>query len=69
MVGTDGCDIWEVDQDPQLLIEGNVGNIYNVAVHPCDPRIFATAAESDEVSKPIPSRPFQETLRVTHGGE
>jgi hypothetical protein len=51
VVGTDGNDIWEVDDSPRLLIEGHVGDVYTVAPHPCDPHTFATACESDEVRR------------------
>lgn len=49
IAGTDGCDIWEVDKDPRILIEGHEEDVCHVAVHPRDPAVFATACASGKV--------------------
>lgn len=49
IAGTDGCDIWEVDRDPRVLVEGHEEDIFHVAVHPTDPAEFATACGSGQV--------------------
>ena len=42
VAGTNQQDIWEVDEDPQILVEGHTGSTDSCAVHPTDPNIFAT---------------------------
>jgi microtubule-associated protein-like 5 len=49
IAGTDGCDIWEVDRDPRVLVEGHEDDVYVCAVHPALPHIFATACSSNRV--------------------
>lgn len=49
IAGTDGCDIWEVDKDPRIIIEGHEDDLHVVAAHPTDPCIFATACGSGKV--------------------
>eukprot|EP00873_Tetraselmis_striata_P042208 jgi/Tetstr1/462472/TSEL_007468.t1 len=49
MVGTKGCDIFEVDNDPEMLIEGHSADVYGLSMSPSHPHIFATAAESSKV--------------------
>ncbi|KAK9820398.1 hypothetical protein WJX72_009942 [[Myrmecia] bisecta] len=48
--GTSGCDIWEVDKDPRVLVEGHAGNLQTVAAHPLEPFTFATACEDMSVT-------------------
>lgn len=50
IAGTHGCDVWEVDKDPRVLIEGHQADVYSCAAHPRDPALFATASESNRVS-------------------
>eukprot|EP00736_Rhodelphis_marinus_P001305 Rmarinus@m.21730 len=45
IAGSDKCDIWEVDETPEILIEGHSADAYMVACHPFHAPIFATAAE------------------------
>ncbi|GMH32772.1 hypothetical protein BSKO_00606 [Bryopsis sp. KO-2023] len=49
IAGTDGCDIWEVDKDPRVLIEGNQADVYCCAAHPHEANVFATASECNRV--------------------
>eukprot|EP00210_Caulerpa_lentillifera_P000626 g605.t1 len=49
IAGTDGCDIWEVDSDPRVLIEGHRGDVYCCAVHPNDATVFATVSDAGRV--------------------
>ncbi|CAD7702032.1 unnamed protein product [Ostreobium quekettii] len=49
VAGTDGCDIWEVDRDPRVMIEGHQGDVYCCAAHPADASVFATASEAHRV--------------------
>lgn len=34
VAGTDGCDVWEVDKDPRVLVEGHSGHVAQCACHP-----------------------------------
>ena len=49
MAGTSHCDIWEVDNDPSVLIYGHVADLYGCAFHPNQPHKFATVCESSNV--------------------
>jgi len=49
MVGTMGCDIFEVGSVPQMLIEGHSADVYGLSMNPNHAHIFATAAESSKV--------------------
>ncbi|KAG2496899.1 hypothetical protein HYH03_004906 [Edaphochlamys debaryana] len=46
LAGTNGCDIWEVDQDPRVLVEGHEDSLNEVAPHPEFPHLFASVCES-----------------------
>ena len=51
VAGTSSCDIWEVDQDPEVLIYGHSADLYGVAFHPDRSlaHVFATACDSSRV--------------------
>ncbi|KAG2428966.1 hypothetical protein HXX76_011210 [Chlamydomonas incerta] len=49
LAGTNGCDIWEVDADPRVLVEGHEEDLDEVAAHPEEPHTFATACSSGKV--------------------
>lgn len=49
LAGTNGCDIWEVDADPRVLVEGHEDDLDEVAAHPEEPHTFATACSSGKV--------------------
>jgi len=49
IAGTDGSDIWEVDDSPRVLVEGHEDEVWHIAVHPTKPNIFATACQSGKV--------------------
>ncbi|KAK3275930.1 hypothetical protein CYMTET_15970, partial [Cymbomonas tetramitiformis] len=49
IVGTDLCDIWEVDESPDVLIYGHTADLYSVCFHPTKPPIFMSASESSRV--------------------
>ncbi|CAG9466595.1 unnamed protein product [Pedinophyceae sp. YPF-701] len=49
VAGTWRCEVWEVDKDPEVLVMGHQADLYGVATHPTDPRVFATFQESDRV--------------------
>ncbi|KXZ48848.1 hypothetical protein GPECTOR_25g433 [Gonium pectorale] len=49
IAGTDGCDIWEVDADPRVLVEGHEAPLDEVACHPEDPDTFGTACTSGKL--------------------
>lgn len=51
VAGTERCDIWEVDKDPRVLVEGHQADVYSCAAHPTDPTIFATACDSNRVER------------------
>jgi hypothetical protein len=61
IAGTDGCDIWEVDRDPRVLVEGHEEDIWHVATHPTDPAEFATACGSGQVGQSS-TAPAQQAL-------
>eukprot|EP00238_Polyblepharides_amylifera_P000834 CAMPEP_0196571110 /NCGR_PEP_ID=MMETSP1081-20130531/1276_1 /TAXON_ID=36882 /ORGANISM="Pyramimonas amylifera, Strain CCMP720" /LENGTH=507 /DNA_ID=CAMNT_0041887893 /DNA_START=231 /DNA_END=1754 /DNA_ORIENTATION=- len=42
IAGTDNCDIWEVDKDPEPLVFGHSGPVNCVATHPAKPAVFAS---------------------------
>mmetsp|Transcript_32689 Transcript_32689/g.92738 ORF Transcript_32689/g.92738 Transcript_32689/m.92738 type:complete len:986 (+) Transcript_32689:227-3184(+) len=50
IVGTKGCDIYEVDEDPEMLIEGHSADVYGLAMSPHHPHIFATASDCTKVA-------------------
>lgn len=49
VAGTDGCDVWEVDSDPRVLVEGHSGHVQQCACHPHFHSTFATVDESKAV--------------------
>eukprot|EP00200_Dunaliella_tertiolecta_P007628 CAMPEP_0202381592 /NCGR_PEP_ID=MMETSP1127-20130417/37027_1 /ASSEMBLY_ACC=CAM_ASM_000462 /TAXON_ID=3047 /ORGANISM="Dunaliella tertiolecta, Strain CCMP1320" /LENGTH=1435 /DNA_ID=CAMNT_0048980603 /DNA_START=339 /DNA_END=4646 /DNA_ORIENTATION=+ len=49
VAGTDQCDIWEVDKDPRVLVEGHEETVEHVATHPRNPSIFVTGCRSGKV--------------------
>ncbi|GFR50670.1 hypothetical protein Agub_g12921 [Astrephomene gubernaculifera] len=46
LAGTNGCDIWEVDADPRVIVEGHEDDLDEVAAHSECPHTFATACRS-----------------------
>ena len=50
IAGTNRCDIWEVDADPEILIFGHAADLYGVCCHPKVPHVFMTACESDKIA-------------------
>ncbi|EFJ49062.1 hypothetical protein VOLCADRAFT_90304 [Volvox carteri f. nagariensis] len=49
LAGTDGCDIWEVDADPRIIVEGHEQDLDEVAAHAESPYTFATACQSGKL--------------------
>ncbi|KAK3283901.1 hypothetical protein CYMTET_8419, partial [Cymbomonas tetramitiformis] len=49
IAGTNKCEIWEVDKDPEVLIFGHAGDLYGVAAHPKDPTVFASVSEAARI--------------------
>ncbi|GLC70429.1 hypothetical protein PLESTF_000972700 [Pleodorina starrii] len=49
LAGTDGCDIWEVDADPRVLVEGHEDDLDEAAPHAESPYTFATACKSGKL--------------------
>ena len=44
--------VLQVDEDPEMLIEGHSADVYGLAMSPTHPHIFATACESSKVPQP-----------------
>ena len=36
------CDIWKVDDEPDVMVEGQSGTVYGLAPHPTMSRMYAT---------------------------
>lgn len=51
------CDIWEVDESPDVLIYGHSGDAMAVSWNPANPAVFATVADSARRHPPAPLRP------------
>ncbi|KAG1659723.1 hypothetical protein FOA52_012263 [Chlamydomonas sp. UWO 241] len=49
VAGTAHCDIWEVDKDPRIVIEGHEDDMWRLATHPEKPNIFASTCLSGVV--------------------
>lgn len=49
VAGTDGNDIWEVDADPQVMVEGQSGAVTGIAPHPLRPNLYCTACGDGSV--------------------
>mmetsp|Transcript_7472 Transcript_7472/g.24809 ORF Transcript_7472/g.24809 Transcript_7472/m.24809 type:complete len:915 (+) Transcript_7472:548-3292(+) len=49
IAGTARCDIWEVDESPEVIIPGHSADLYCIAWHPLKPNIFASAAETNRL--------------------
>jgi WD40 repeat protein len=49
IVGTADNDIWEVDEDPSVIIEGQSGPVYGLAPHPSQDHIYASGSEDGNV--------------------
>jgi hypothetical protein len=47
--GTASCDVWEVDDTPRVLVPGQQGELWGLAMNPAYPHVFATACDSDTV--------------------
>eukprot|EP01044_Picomonas_judraskeda_P014565 COSAG03_NODE_2331_length_2879_cov_1.649281_2_plen_494_part_00 len=43
VAGTDRNDIWEVDEDPRVMVEGQSGDVTGLAPHPLRPNLYCTA--------------------------
>lgn len=49
IAGTSDCDVWEIDESPQILIEGQEEDMWRLATHPTKPNVFASTCESGRV--------------------
>jgi len=49
IAGTHACDVWEVDKDPRIVVEGNEEDMWRFAVHPTMPNVFASTCLSGVV--------------------
>lgn len=49
VAGTDGCDVWEVDSSPRIVVEGHEDDVTECATHPERPELFATACHNSQV--------------------
>lgn len=47
--GTAAGDVWEVDQDPRILLHGQPGQPSHCATNPRYPHVFATVASGGKV--------------------
>jgi hypothetical protein len=47
--GTGSCDIWEVDDTPEILVQGQEGDLWGLAMNPAYPHVFATTCDSEAV--------------------
>jgi hypothetical protein len=47
--GTGSCDIWEVDETPEVLVQGQDSDLWGLAMNPAYPHVFATTCDSDAV--------------------
>uniref|UniRef100_A0A061QZA5 Echinoderm microtubule-associated 6 n=1 Tax=Tetraselmis sp. GSL018 TaxID=582737 RepID=A0A061QZA5_9CHLO len=50
VVGTRGCDIYEVTDETRMLIEGHSADVNGLAMSPTHAHIFATACESPKIA-------------------
>lgn len=49
VAGDDSNDIWEVDADPKVMVEGQSGPVSGVAPHPLRPNLYCTACGDGSV--------------------
>ena len=49
IAGDDRNDIWEVDEDPQVMVEGQSGDVTGLAPHPLRPNLYATACADGSI--------------------
>jgi microtubule-associated protein-like 6 len=49
VAGDDRNDIWEVDEDPKVMIEGQSGDVTGLAPHPLRPNLYCTACGDGSV--------------------
>lgn len=49
VTGTGSCDVWEVDETPEVLVQGHASSLWGLAMNPAYPHVFATACDSDTV--------------------
>ena len=49
IAGTRACDIWEIDNDPEVLIFGHTSDLYGCAFNPVVPTQYVTACDSSKV--------------------
>ncbi|KAJ9507961.1 hypothetical protein QJQ45_021288 [Haematococcus lacustris] len=68
IAGTDGNDIWEVDSDPRVLVEGHEQDIYHVEPHPSNPNVFVTGCGSGQVSAQAPPPSCRQPALLPYGG-
>ena len=45
--GSAACDLWEVDDTPEVLVHGQPGDLNGLAMNPAYPHVFATVSEAD----------------------
>ncbi|GAX81084.1 hypothetical protein CEUSTIGMA_g8518.t1 [Chlamydomonas eustigma] len=50
IAGSSSCDLWEVDDTPEVLIQGQAGDLNGLAMNPAYPHVFATISEADTVA-------------------
>jgi hypothetical protein len=48
-VGTDCCDVWEVDDTPEVLVYGHSGAVAAVAWHPSQPHVLVSVDSVGQV--------------------
>ncbi len=48
--GSSACDVWEVDETPEVLVQGAAGDLNGLAMNPAYPHVFATLSEADTIA-------------------
>ncbi len=47
--GTSACDLWEVDETPEILVYGQQGDLCSLATNSCYGHVYATVSDSEKV--------------------
>ncbi|KAG1660540.1 hypothetical protein FOA52_003891 [Chlamydomonas sp. UWO 241] len=66
IAGSGDCDLWEVVDTPEVLVQGANGSLNGLAMNPAYPHVFATLSEADTVV--VMSSATRRPLRVVHLG-
>jgi len=66
VAGSGACNLWEVDDMPEVLVQGASGALNGLAMNPQFPHVFATLSEADTVV--VMSAATHKPLRVVQLG-